>query len=47
MAWCNGMASRRVGQPYRKIAIGFQLSVAEEQFLESYVAWRRQNPIKE
>jgi hypothetical protein len=30
-----------------KIAVGFQMSVAEEQFLESYVAWRRQNPIKE
>jgi len=26
-------------------AIGFELSVAEEQFLESYVAWWRQNPI--
>jgi hypothetical protein len=30
-----------------KIAVGFQMSIAEEQFLESYVAWRRQNPIKE
>jgi hypothetical protein len=30
-----------------KVAIGFQMSVAEEQFLESYVAWRPQNPIKE
>jgi hypothetical protein len=30
-----------------KIAVGFQMTVAEEQFLESYVAWRRQNPIKE
>jgi hypothetical protein len=30
-----------------KIAAGFQMSVAEEQFLKSYVAWRRQNPIRE
>jgi hypothetical protein len=30
-----------------KIAVGFQMSIAEEQFLESYVAWRRQNPIEE
>jgi hypothetical protein len=28
-------------------AVAFQLSVAEEQFLESYVALRRQNPIME
>ena len=30
-----------------KVAVGFKMSVAEEQFLDSYVAWRRQNPIKE
>jgi hypothetical protein len=30
-----------------EIAVGFPMSVAEEQFLESYVAWRRQNPINE
>jgi hypothetical protein len=30
-----------------RVAVGFQMSVAEEQFLESYVVWRRQNPIKE
>jgi hypothetical protein len=30
-----------------KIAAGFQMSVAEEQFLESCVAWPRQNPIRE
>jgi hypothetical protein len=30
-----------------KIAVGFQMGVAEEQFLESYVASRRQNSIKE
>jgi hypothetical protein len=30
-----------------KVAVGFQMSVAEEQFLESYVAWRCQNPIRE
>jgi hypothetical protein len=29
------------------IAVGFQMSFAEEQFLESYVAGRRQNPINE
>jgi len=45
----NPRWSRRVGQPRRhgmRIAVGFQMSVAEEQFLESYVASRRQNPIK-
>jgi hypothetical protein len=29
------------------IAAGFEINVAEQQFLENYVAWRRQNPIKE
>ena len=29
------------------IAVGFQMNASDEQFLESYVAWRRQNPIKE
>jgi hypothetical protein len=29
------------------VAVGFQMNVAEEQFLESYVVWRRRNPIKE
>ena len=40
-AWDNRVVTEM------KIAVGFQLSVAEEQFLESYVAWRRQTPIKE
>jgi hypothetical protein len=40
-AWDNRVVSEM------KAAVGFQMSVAEEQFLESYVAWRRQNPIKE
>jgi hypothetical protein len=40
-AWDNRIVTQM------KIAVGFQMSVAEEQFLESYVAWRRQNPIKE
>jgi hypothetical protein len=40
-AWDNRVVTEM------KIAVGFQLSVAEEQFLESYVARRRQNPIKE
>jgi hypothetical protein len=40
-AWDNSVVTEM------KIAVGFQLSVAEEQFLESYVARRRQNPIKE
>ena len=39
-AWDNRVVTEM------KIAVGFQMSVAEEQFLESYVAWRRQNPIK-
>jgi len=30
-----------------RIAVGFQMNVSDEQFLESYVAWRRQNPIRE
>jgi hypothetical protein len=30
-----------------RIAVGFEMTVSDEQFLESYVAWRRQNPIKE
>jgi 2-polyprenyl-6-methoxyphenol hydroxylase-like FAD-dependent oxidoreductase len=41
---------RRVGQPSRygdERRGRLHMSVAEEQFLESYVAWRRQNPIKE
>jgi hypothetical protein len=40
-AWDNRVVTEM------KIAGGFHVSVAEEQFLESYVAWRRQNPIKE
>jgi hypothetical protein len=40
-AWDNRIVTEM------KIAVGFQMSMAEEQFLESYVAWRRQNPIKE
>jgi hypothetical protein len=40
-AWDNRTVTEMKG------AVGFQMSVAEEQFLESYVAWRRQNPIKE
>jgi hypothetical protein len=40
-AWDNRIVTEM------KIAVGFHMSVAEEQFLESYVAWRRQNPIKE
>jgi hypothetical protein len=28
-----------------KIAVGFEMNAADDQFLESYVAWRRQNPI--
>jgi len=40
-AWDNRIVTEM------KIAVGFQMSVAEEQVLESYVAWRRQNPIKE
>jgi hypothetical protein len=40
-AWDNRIVTEM------KVAVGFQMSVAEEQFLESYVAWRRQNPIKE
>jgi hypothetical protein len=40
-AWDNRIVTEM------RVAVGFQMSVAEEQFLESYVAWRRQNPIKE
>jgi hypothetical protein len=40
-AWDNRVVTEM------RIAVGFQMSVAEEQFLESYVASRRQNPIKE
>jgi hypothetical protein len=40
-AWDNRIVTEM------KVAVGFQMSVAEEQFLESYVAWRRQNLIKE
>ena len=40
-AWDNRIVTEM------KIVVGFQMSMAEEQFLESYVAWRRQNPIKE
>jgi hypothetical protein len=40
-AWDNRVITEMKG------AVGFQMSIAEEQFLESYVAWRRQNPIKE
>jgi hypothetical protein len=40
-AWDNRIVTEM------KIAVGFQMSVAEEQFLESYVAWRRQNSIRE
>jgi hypothetical protein len=29
------------------VAVGFEMNVAEQQFLENYVAWRRQNPIRE
>lgn len=28
-----------------KIAVGFEMSVADNQFLENYVAWRRRNPL--
>jgi hypothetical protein len=38
-AWDNRLATEM------KIAVGFQMTIAEEQFLESYVAWRRQNAI--
>jgi hypothetical protein len=40
-AWDNRVVTEM------RVAVGFQLSVAEEQFLESYLAWRRLNPIKE
>jgi hypothetical protein len=40
-AWDNRVVAGMKG------AVAIQMSVAEEQFLESYVAWRRQNPIKE
>jgi hypothetical protein len=28
-----------------KIAVGFELDLAEEQFLEAYASWRRRNPL--
>jgi hypothetical protein len=40
-AWYNRIVTEM------KLAVGYQMSTAEEQFLESYVAWRRQNPVKE
>jgi hypothetical protein len=40
-AWDNRVVTEM------KIAVGFQMSVAEEQFLESYVAWRRQKSDRE
>jgi hypothetical protein len=30
-----------------KIAVGFEMNIADDQFLESYVVWRRQNPIED
>lgn len=29
------------------VALGFSMNVADQQFLEDYVAWRRRNPIRE
>lgn len=29
------------------VSTPFEMTIADEQFLESYVAWRRQNPINE
>lgn len=40
-AWDNRIVTEM------RVAVGFPMTVAEEQFLESYVAWRRLNPIKE
>ena len=28
------------------VAVGFEMNDGEAQFLENYVAWRRQNPLK-
>jgi hypothetical protein len=28
-----------------RISVGFEMSISDEQFLESYVSWRRRNPI--
>jgi hypothetical protein len=28
-----------------KIAVAFEMSAADDQFLENYVAWRRRNPL--
>jgi hypothetical protein len=28
-------------------SVGFEMSISDEQFLESYVSWRRRNPIDE
>jgi len=30
-----------------RISVGFEMSIPDEQFLESYVSWRRRNPINE
>jgi hypothetical protein len=28
-----------------KIAVGFEMDLREEQFLEAYTSWRRRNPL--
>ena len=38
-AWDNAIITEM------RISVGFEMSISEEQFLESYVSWRRRNPI--
>ncbi|MGD1098073.1 MAG: hypothetical protein ABSB35_39555 [Bryobacteraceae bacterium] len=40
-AWDNAIITEM------RISVGFEMSISDEQFLESYVSWRRRNPIYE
>jgi len=40
-AWDNAIIKEM------RISVGFEMSISDEQFLESYVSWRRRNAIDE